>query len=635
MKSPFEFLKTVSPFNLLPDEVIQATTDLLREIKYNKDGEIYHQETTKLKGVDIIVEGKYESFFYDGSKNKRLVQIYAAGTTYGSTSILLNQKKSLRTVFAEKGTVVYQLPRKDFRVLCQAYEPFFQYFISGFAKRMLNDEYSHFFKNPTAFENNYITSEQIYSKRISSIEYKNIVACESNTPIYEAAKTMAAYKLSCLFVKDATSKIIGFLTDITIRDKVVAKQFDVTKPVINVMDAPIITIQPEAYLYEAVLKMFKNRIRFMVVEKDGSYLGYVSRNKLLNEQDQSPLVFIQSVRQSVSVDELKRKWEQVPEIVLQLLNRGVHAEIANQVITAISDTIAIKVIESVIKEIGEPPAKFVFMVLGSEGRKEQTLKTDQDNAIIYEDKANEHREEVREYFLDFATRVSDKLNYIGFVYCTGDYMAKNPKWTHSLSHWKRNYEAWMMESVPETVIQISTFFDCRYLFGEESIMEELKDFLDIEFQKPMEKLFYFMAKNALQYEPPLTPLFKNIKTFTVGELEVFDIKKAMTPIVDLVRVYALKNRIFELNTGERLKALKSAEIFTETETQELLQSYYILMGMRLKRHAHQITKDKTAPDNYIHLDSLTKIERLTLKQIFKTIEDFQSKIKITFTNSLL
>lgn len=635
MKTPFEFLKTVPPFNLLPDEVIEATTDLLREIKYNKAGEIYHQETTKLKGIDIIVEGKYETFFYDSSKNKRLIENQLPGVCYGGSSVLLNQKKSLRTVIVEKGTIVYQLPRKDFRVLCQAYDEFFQYFVAGFAKRMLNDEYSHFFKNPTSFENNYIASEQLYSKKIDSIEYKNIITCDENTPIYEAAKTMAAYKLSCLFIKDNAGKINGFLTDITIRDKVVANRVDVTNPVITVMDSPIITIQPDAYLYEAVLKMFKNRIRFMVVEKDGHYLGYVSRNKLLNEQGQSPLVFIQSVRQSVSVDELKKKWEHVPEIVLQLLNRGVHAEIANQVITAISDTIAIKVIESVIKEIGEPPAKFVFMVLGSEGRKEQTLKTDQDNAIIYEDKANEHREEVREYFLDFATRVSDKLNYVGFVYCTGDYMAKNPKWTHSLSHWKRNYEEWMMESVPETVIQISTFFDCRYLFGEESIMEELKEFLDVELQKPMEKLFYFMAKNALQYEPPLTPLFKNIKTFTVGHLEVFDIKKAMTPIVDLVRVYSLKNRIFELNTGERLKALKATGIFTETETEELLQSYYILMGMRLKRHAHQIMKDKTAPDNYIHLDSLTKIERLTLKQIFKTIEDFQSKIKISFTNSLL
>lgn len=93
-----------------------------------------------------------------------------------------------------------------------------------------------------------------------------------------------------------------------------------------------------------------------------------------------------------------------------------------------------------------PPAKFVFIALGSEGRKEQTLKTDQDSAIIYEDKANEQRELVRAYFLDFATKVSDRLNDIGFVYCDGGYMASNPQWTHSLSHWKRNYKSWIEDT---------------------------------------------------------------------------------------------------------------------------------------------------------------------------------------------
>ena len=285
--------------------------------------------------------------------------------------------------------------------------------------------------------------------------------------------------------------------------------------------------------------------------------------------------------------------------------------------------------------MGPPPAKFVFMVLGSEGRKEQTLKTDQDNAIIYEDKANEHRELVREYFLQFATKVSDRLNSVGFVYCTGGYMAQNPKWTHSLSHWKRSYDDWMAESVPETVIQFSTFFDCRYLYGEVSILEELKDYLDEELKKPMERLFFFIAKNALQYEPPLTGIFKNIKTFKIGEHEVFDIKKTMTPIVDLVRVFALRNHIFEVNTGERLKALKNIGIFTEEECQDLLQSYYYLMGMRLKKHAMQIMHDHTLPDNFINTKTLTRIDKITLIEIFKTIENFQSKIRITFTNTLL
>jgi CBS domain-containing protein len=320
-------------------------------------------------------------------------------------------------------------------------------------------------------------------------------------------------------------------------------------------------------------------------------------------------------------------------MVSQLLSRGVNAEIVNQVITTVADTIALKVIEGVIDEMGRPPAKFVFMVLGSEGRKEQTLKTDQDNAIIYEDKANEHREEVRAYFLKFAEMVSDRLNNIGFSYCTGGFMAKNSKWTHSLSHWKRNYISWMQESLPETVIKFSTFFDCRYLYGEASIMDELKQFLDEELQKPNEKLFFYLAKNALQYEPPLT-FFKRIRTITKGTEEVFDVKKAMTPIVDLVRVYALQNRIFEVNTGERLKALRDKGVFTETAFEELMQSYYLLMRLRLKKQATQIIMDNVEPDNYVSLHSLTKIEQVTLKEIFKTIENFQGRIRMEFTNSV-
>lgn len=212
-------------------------------------------------------------------------------------------------------------------------------------------------------------------------------------------------------------------------------------------------------------------------------------------------------------------------------------------------------------------------------------------------------------------------------------MASNPDWTHSLSHWKRNYLSWMQESLPETVIKFSTFFDCRFIYGEKPIMNELREFLDEELQKPMEKLFVNMVKNALQFEPPLT-FFKNIKTITIGEQEVFDVKKTMTPIVDLVRVYALRNRIFKANTGARLKALRERGIFTEVEYMELMQSYYYLMSLRLKKQASQIIHDNTEPDNYIDPSTLTKIERVTLREIFKTIENFQSKIRMEFTNNI-
>ncbi|WP_299759183.1 DUF294 nucleotidyltransferase-like domain-containing protein [uncultured Pontibacter sp.] len=633
MKDKLEFLKKVKPFNLLPEEVLLGVADLLEEVKYTKDTAIYLQEVSKMKGVDLIAAGEYESFFYDSEQNKRVVEHHTSGYCYGGISVLLNRKRSLRSVIAKKGTTVYFLPRRDFRHLCKAYEDFFSYFTNEYGRRMLNDEFAHFVKRPTAFEDNFIASDQLYSRKIETLVYRDLVVCSADTPVYEAARLMADKKVSCLFVRDAQGKIIGYLTDITIRDNVVARQVNVHEPVQQVMDNPIVSISTQAYVYEAILLMFRTKTRYLLIEEAGQYLGFISRNKLLSEQAQSPFVFIQSVKLAQSVEELKRKWEKVPEIVYQLLDRGVKPEIVNQVITTVSDTIATKVIEGVIEEMGTPPAKFVFMVLGSEGRKEQTLNTDQDNAIIYEDKANEQRELVREYFLKFAEQVSERLDLIGFSFCTGGFMAKNSKWTHSLSHWKRNYSSWMKEPDPETVMKFSTFFDCRYIYGEAAIMEELREFLDQELQEPLGRFLYHMAKNALQYEPPLT-FFRNIKTFTKGSQEVFDIKKTMTPIVDLVRVHALKNRIFKTNTGERLAALKASGEFTETDFHELMHAYYYLMSLRLKKQAVQMIHDKADPDNFIDIRSLTKIEQVTLKEIFKTIANFQASIRLKFTNSM-
>lgn len=634
MDSRINFLKTVVPFDMLPADELERTAALLTEHRFKKDGIIYRQELSRMKGIDIIVEGSYETFFYDSNQNKRLVEFFKAGDCYGGISELFNDRKSLCTVIVKEGTLVCKLPRKAFKALCESYEIFYQHFTDSFGHRMLNEEFAHFYKNPNNFERSFITSEQLYSRRIESIEYRDIIWCREETPVYEAAIIMGRQKISCLFVKNALGEITGFVTDITIRDNVVAMQASYQNPVASIMDSPVASINVHAFVYEAVLNMFKTKMRYLLVEKEGKYLGFISRNKLISEQGQSPLLFVQSVKQALSVDELKRKWEAVPQIVAQLLDRGVYAAIVNQVITAVSDTIAIKVIERVIANLGAPPAKFVFMVLGSEGRKEQTLKTDQDNAIIYEDKANEHREEVREYFLEFASRVSGQLNTIGFSYCTGGFMAQNPKWTHSLSHWKKNYEGWINESVPESVMQIATFFDCRYLYGDEPIIRELEGFLKEQLQGPKERLFHFMAKNALQYEPPLT-FFKNIRTFKLGEKEVFDIKKAMTPIVDLVRVYALQNLITEPNTGERLKVLKDMEVFTAEEATELMQCYYLMMGLRLKTQAERIIKDKAAPDNYILIDHLSKIDQLSLKETFKTIENFQLRIRMQFTGNVL
>lgn len=634
MEHLIPLLQKTPPFSLLPESVLQEVSDSMQKRTFPKETLAYRQEVTEMQGVDVIMEGEYETFFFDASQNKRCIEVHHSPYCFGGISVVLNRVRALKSVMAKKGTVVYTLPKREFTELCNAYEDFFHYFTSDFGKKMLDEEFAHFVKTPASFEESYFAADQLYSRKIESIAFKDIVSCTESTPIFEAARIMAKNKVSCLFIRNEQDQnIVGYVTDITLRDNVIAQCIDPQKAVQEVMDNPIVSISSDAYLYEAVLMMFKTKTRYLLVEKEGEMAGFLSRNRLLSEQAQSPLVFIQSVKQAATPAELRKKWLQVPDMINQLLGRGVHGEIASQIITTIADTITIKVIENVIRQIGKPPAKFVFMVTGSEGRKEQTLSTDQDNGIIYEDKANEQREMVREYFLDFAKKVSDDLNTIGFVYCKGEFMASNPKWTHSLSHWKRNYEEWINETVPENAMKFSTLFDCRYIYGEENIISELKDFIQDQLRVPNERFFTFIAKNALQYEAPLT-FFKRIKTQTIGKAEVFDIKTAMSPIVDLLRVYALKNGINNENTGERMKALLNAGVFTQQQYQELHHSYYYLMALRLKNQVHQINIEKKMPDNYIEISRLTKIERVTLTEIFKTISNFQQGIRMKFTGSL-
>ena len=447
------------------------------------------------------------------------------------------------------------------------------------------------------------------------------------------AERMAKEQVSCLFIGASKEALIGYITDLTLRDRVLAKGLSPDLPVSQIMETDLVSIDPEASLVEALLLMFQTKARYLLVKNSAGYLGWISRTKVLTEQSQGPFMFIQSVKEARQISELADKWARMPEIIHLLISRGMKAALVNQIITTVADTITQRVIERVFKEIGPAPAKFVFFVLGSEGRGELTLKTDQDNAIIYEDKANEHREEVRAYFLDFATRVSTALDSIGIVFCDGELMAMNPKWTHSLSHWKRNYDSWISDASQETAMNYSTFFDCRAIFGEFSLLKELKAYMGELLEKAPERFFINLGHNALQYQAPLT-FFRRIKTEEIDGEKQLNLKQTMRPIVDLARVYALKYRIFDTNTTDRILLLKEKGVFTGKESQELIHAFEYLMGLRLENQSHSILDQNRKPKNYLKIKDLTKVQQVTLIEIFKVIEEFQARIKISFTRTL-
>lgn len=476
-------------------------------------------------------------------------------------------------------------------------------------------------------------SDQFYSKRVDEIIVRSARVASPDDSIRKCAELMASEQVSCLFIGPSKDAISGYITDLTLRDKVLAKGLSSECPVSVIMETNLVSISPEALLVEALLLMFQTKARYLLVKNHEGYLGWISRNKILTEQSQGPFMFVQSVKEARHFSELAEKWAQMPGIIHLLISRGMKAGLVNQIITTVADTIIQRVIERVIKEIGPAPAKFVFFVLGSEGRGELTLKTDQDNAIIYEDKANEHREEVRTYFLDFATRVSTALDGIGIVFCEGELMAMNPKWTHSLSHWKRAYDSWISDSSQETAMNYSTFFDCRAIFGEFSLLEELKQHMGELLEKAPERFFINLGHNALQYQAPLT-FFRRIRTEEIDGEKLLNLKQTMRPIVDLARVYALKYRIYDTGTTSRIEQLKNKGVFTAKEAQELIHAFDYLMALRLENQSHSILDQHRKPKNFLRVKDLTKVQQVTLIEIFKVIEEFQARIKISFTRSL-
>ncbi|WP_373399857.1 putative nucleotidyltransferase substrate binding domain-containing protein [Algoriphagus halophilus] len=179
----------------------------------------------------------------------------------------------------------------------------------------------------------------------------------------------------------------------------------------------------------------------------------------------------------------------------------------------------------------------------------------------------------------------------------------------------------------------ATFFDCRAIYGEYSLLENLKEYMDIQLQKAPEKFYINLGYNALQYEPPIT-FFRKIKTETIdGERQV-NLKQIMRPIVDLARVYALKYRVFETNTNRRIELLRDKGVFSDKEAQELIHAFDYLMALRLENQSQLILEKKEKPKNFLIINQITKVQSVTLLEIFKVIEEFQARIKLAFTRTL-
>ncbi len=353
-------------------------------------------------------------------------------------------------------------------------------------------------------------------------------------------------------------------------------------------------------------------------------------NRLLTELSYTAL--IREISQADKIEAIMGKQSQLPRLIHAMITGGTKIRTVTWLITTFADAILNRILEFALDAMGPPPVPFAFIIMGSEGRKEQTLKTDQDNAIIFEDPDPESgitEKDAQDYFLALAEKVCTWLDRAGYDFCQGGIMAKNPKWCRPLSTWKHYFTTWVQSAEPRDLLHTTIFFDFRFAYGDREIVNRLSSHLQDSLEG-WSGFFRYMSENAVYFKPPIG-FFGRLFVKSKGKhRNRMDIKSAMTPIVDFARIYALNNGIKETNTQDRLYQLYMRKILSRKEYNEIEQAYGFMMQIRFMRQVEALLGEKVKPDNYINPKELSTIEKKMLKAVLKKIGTIQTRLSFTF-----
>lgn len=453
---------------------------------------------------------------------------------------------------------------------------------------------------------------------------KQIPSCKLNSTVIDAIKILAREKSDCLLIEDQGETKIGFLSESDIRERVLIQKGNLEKSVSEFMSSPLITISTNATIFDALSQFYDNDVQHLLFKNsNGKILGVINSQDLQNSFHSSYLFFIQKIKNASSVSELCTYHSQLIVLVKALIDRQTNVADVTKIITAIFDAIVTSVIKLAVIKLGDPPAKFSFIILGSAGRSEQTLATDQDNAIIFEDVDSEKELSTRKYFLKLGELVAVDLDQIGYNFCKGEVMARNPKWSQPLSAWKNYFTNWVTTASPQDLLDIKIFFDFRSVYGDATLTGQLQNHI-ADITSGYNSFFVYLSESISQFQ---------MSESAVKLKSSFDIKMVLLPIVDCMRLYSLKKNITETNTIERLEQLYSKGIFSKAAYKNILQVYSFLMQKRFE-HQSGLYAGNQLIDNQINPQEFSDVDLVLFKKSLSIIEEMQNKIKLEFKGTI-
>jgi CBS domain-containing protein len=440
--------------------------------------------------------------------------------------------------------------------------------------------------------------------------------------IQSAAQHMSQQEVSALLVMSG-EELVGIVTDHDLRKRCLATGLSRKEPVGSIMSSRLQTVTPETPAFEALLLMSRLDIHHLPVLAGSRPVGLISTTDLIRHQGTNAVYLVRDIRRCETVPALSRVTQALPELQIHLVQSGATAFHLGQAVTAVVDAMTRRLLKIGFAELGDPPVPYAWLACGSQGRREQTIHTDQDNALIYADSAEGG---VDEYFERLAQFVTDGLDRCGIVHCPGDVSAHSPAWRRSVTGWREEMTRVIHNPDRKACMLAAHYFDLRVVYGEAELFDPLRQEA-LRYARTRPPFLAQMAENALSIEPPLG-FFRQLVLIQNGDqADTLDVKRqGILPIAGLARVYALQTGSSGLHTLDRLREAVRAGIVTRDDGANLCGAYEHLATLRARHQVDQI-KTGARPDNFIPPKTLSPLERGHLKDAFGVIATMQKNLR--------
>ncbi len=593
-----ELISSIHPFELLSSFELEQVIGSM-DIAYYPKETVLISSNISTTALYIIIKGRVNELVdYD------LQNIYSDGDIFDA-NVLIYDKTESRFIVQED-LICYELSKDTFLNLLQDVESFKEYFMQDFIQKHQALKQHHLQNELTPF----------MIARIDEIFLHQPCIVDAKSSIFDALSKMSKLKAKVIIVDN--NGVMGIVSDTNLREHVLLGNVKREDIILNIATFPIISIEKHDFLFNALLLFTKYGIKRLVVVNNKKIIGILEQLDLVSYFASHSHLIAMQIEKATNTKELKLIGNDLLSLIRSLSSKGVKVRYIIKLVSTLNAKIMKKVFEfSVPAHLRE---KCVLIVMGSEGREEQLLRTDQDNALII---ADDVEEDFEPYMIDFNT----KLQEIGFPQCSGNVMVTNSYWRRSEKGYKNLIDNWVDTFTQETLQSLSIFVDAKAVAGNETLLLHVKNYLYEHFSGHDDNLAH-IAKAALEFETPISHIFGFVYGSDEHKSE-FDIKKGgIFSIVHGIRTLALEYKLQETNTIERIKELNNQGLFDKKFATELMEAFDTLLSIRLHYRLKQ--SDPMQSSNFINPKKLKKIERDLLKESFRVVNIFKNFLTFHF-----